>query len=111
MEIRLSGYQIIEAAEEYLKKHYNVVPGVPGGNTFCEAWAEIDHHDIEYQRTASGQLKRKNGQYIVDEEKSTQFKRSFPVETSLELSLDFVVVPRSEVFANHESTEEDEEKA
>ena len=101
MEIRLSGYQIIEAAEEYLKKHYNVVPGVPGGNTFCEAWAEINHHDIEYQRLPNGKLKKKNGQYIVDEEKSTQFKRSFPVEASVELSLYFEVVPSSD-------TEEDE---
>lgn len=96
MEIRLSGWQIIQAAEEYLKKHYNVEPGVSGGNTFCEAWAEIDHHEFEYQRTPSGQLKKKDGRYIVDEEKSTQYKRSFPVEASVELSLYFEVVSSSD---------------
>ena len=96
MEIRLSGWQLIQAAEEYLKKHYNVVPGVPGAETYCEAWAEINHHDIEYQRLPHGKLKKKNGQYIVDEEKSTQYKRSFPVEASVELSLYFEVVPSSD---------------
>ena len=96
MEIRLSGWQLIQAAEEYLKKHYNVAPGVSGTETYCEAWAEIDHHEFEYQRTPSGQLKKKDGRYIVDEEKSTQYKRSFPVEASVELSLYFEVVPSSD---------------
>jgi hypothetical protein len=87
MEIKLNGYQLVEAAQDFVKKEF----GVDLSAAQCyEAWVNIDHYKTEYKRNKNGTVKRNSkGHLVVDEEKSKRIQQTFPAPESMELELLF----------------------
>ena len=87
MEIKLNGYQLVEAAQDFVKKEF----GVDLSAAECiEAWVNIDHYQTEYKLNKNGSLKRNSkGRLVVDEEKSRRILKTFPAHDSMELELFF----------------------
>ena len=74
MKISLDGYQLVEAAQAYIKKEY----GIDLSTVECfETWMLIHHNHVEYKRNEKGIPKRDSeGHLIVDEEKSEKIELS-----------------------------------
>ena len=90
MQIQLDGYQMVQAAQDYIKKVYGVDMNV--GADSIEVWANIYHLRTEYKRNKDGTLKRNNkGELIVDKEKSKPIEATYPAQESV--TMEFHMTP------------------
>ena len=86
MLIKLEGYQLVHAAQDYIKKEYGVDMNVDAES--IEAWVNIDHQQNEYKRNKDYTLKRNNkGDLILDKEKSKRIEASYPAQYSVTMEL------------------------
>mgnify|MGYP001284512486 CR=1 FL=1 len=85
MKISLDGYQLVEAAQAYIKKEYDI----DLSTVECyETWMSINHKRVEYKRDKDHMPKRDSkGHLIVDKEKSERIEECFPTQESATLEL------------------------
>ena len=86
MLIKLDGYQLVHAAQDYIKKEYGVDMNVDPQS--IEAWVNIDHQKTEYKRNKDYTPRRnKQGQFIIDKEKSKRIEATYPAHESVTIEL------------------------
>ena len=86
MLIKLDGYQLVHAAQDYIKKEYGVDMNVDPQS--IEAWVNIDHQQTEYKRNKAYTPRRnKQGQFIIDKEKSKRIEATYPAHESVTIEL------------------------
>ena len=86
MLIKLEGYQLVHAAQDYIKKEYGVDMNVDPES--IEAWVNIDHQQTEYKRNKDYTPRRnKQGQFIIDKEKSKRIEATYPAHESVTIEL------------------------
>ena len=95
MKISLDGYQLVEAAQAYIKKEYGVDMDVDAAS--IEAWVNIDHQHTEYKRNKDYTPKRnKKGELIVDKEKSKRIEATYPAQYGVTMELYLERAPTEE---------------
>ena len=92
MQIQLDGYQLVHAAQAYIKKEYGIDMNVDAES--IEAWVNIYHQRTEYKRNKDCTPRRnKKGELIVDKEKSKPIEATYPAQESV--TMEFYMTPLS----------------